>query len=143
VEIDRLTLLLHIMTNSSQSGLITLFSETDKQGRILFANEAFCEISKYSRDELIGEPHSIIRHPDIPKKLFEVLWNAIEDAKTFRGLIKNRAKDGSHYWVQCTIMPILNNNGQTLKYVGVQHLITNEETARELFASQSASFGID
>lgn len=127
------------MNNSSRSGLITLFSETDRHGRILFANEAFCEVSKYSRDELIGKPHSIIRHPDMPKRLFEILWSTLVDARTFRGIIKNRAKDGTHYWVQCTIMPILNNHDEILKYVGVRHLITDEEFAQQRFATQSES----
>ncbi|MBX7089203.1 MAG: PAS domain-containing protein [Cyclobacteriaceae bacterium] len=86
------------MHNDTRSKLVTLYSEADERGYILFANEVFCEISKYSKDELIGQPHSIIRHPDMPKKLFEILWKTIAEGKTFRGIIKNRAKDGSHYW---------------------------------------------
>jgi PAS domain S-box-containing protein len=124
------------MIQSGQPGQVTLFSETDNRGRILFANEAFCKTSMYSRDELIGKPHSIIRHPDMPGKLFEVLWSTIGQGKVFRGVIKNRAKDGSHYWVQCTIMPILDHRDQVPKYAGVRHLIESEELAMQQYVSQ-------
>ena len=87
---------------------ITLFSETDNHGTILRVNDAFCEVSKYSRDELIGKSHNIIRHPDMPKRLFEDLWRTIQSGDIFRGVIKNRARDNSHYWVNATIMPRTN-----------------------------------
>lgn len=65
---------------------------------ILFANETFCIVSKYSHDELIGKSHNIILHPDMPTQLFNLLWNTIRKGDTFRAVIKNRAKDDSHYW---------------------------------------------
>lgn len=121
---------------NSESELITLFSETDALGTILFANEAFCKISKYTKDELIGKPHNIIRHPDMPKKLFERLWTTIKSGKIFKAVIKNKAKDGSHYWVQVTIMPVPADTPDGVKYIGVRHLITDEKRAEKLFIEQ-------
>ena len=119
---------------------ITLFSETDNHGTILRVNDAFCEVSKYSRDELIGKSHNIIRHPDMPKRLFEDLWRTIQSGDIFRGVIKNRAGDNSHYWVNATIMPRTNQKNEIVKYVGVRHLIADDRTAEELFDFQCRRF---
>jgi PAS domain S-box-containing protein len=116
---------------------ITLFSETDIDGIIIRVNDAFCDVSKYSRNELIGKSHNIIRHPDMPKKLFEELWRTIRMGGVFRGVIKNRACDNSHYWVKATIMPTTNRNNEIVKYIGVRHLIADDKVAEELFAIQS------
>jgi PAS domain S-box-containing protein len=121
---------------NKESELITLFSETDALGTILFANEAFCRVSKYSKDELIGKSHNIIRHPDMPTELFERLWATIKSGKIFKAVIKNKAKDGTHYWVQATIMPVPTDTSDGFKYIGVRHLITDEKRAEELFIEQ-------
>jgi PAS domain S-box-containing protein len=115
---------------------ITLLSETDVRGRILFVNDAFCEVSKYSRSELLGKPHSIIRHPDMPRSLFECLWNSILNGETFRGVIKNRAADGSAYWVHAMIMAIRDHDKKIEKCIGLRHLIADEELAGRLFEEQ-------
>jgi PAS domain S-box-containing protein len=115
--------------------LITLFSETDDLGTIKFANEAFCKVSKYTQEELIGKPHNIIRHPDMPKQLFERLWSTIKKGNIFKGVIKNQAKDGTHYWVQVTIMPVPTGNTD-VKYIGVRHLIKDETLAEKMFLEQ-------
>jgi PAS domain S-box-containing protein len=115
---------------------VTLFSETDLDGTILFANDAFCNVSKYQRDELLNKPHNIIRHPDMPKQLFELLWRTIRNGEVFRGVIKNKASDDSHYWVNATIMPFKDNNEKIVKYVSVRHLISDEKAARELYEAQ-------
>jgi PAS domain S-box-containing protein len=122
---------------------ITLFSETDKHGRITFVNEAFCEVSKYEKEELLDRPHSIIRHPDMPGKLFELLWSTIKREEIFRAIIKNRAKDNSHYWVQATIMPVVSNSKEVVKYVGVRHLIKDEEEALAMYTRQARDLGLD
>lgn len=114
----------------------TLLSETDKFGTILFANEAFCQVSKFSSAELIRQPHNIIRHPDMPKQLFKSLWETIQSGEVFRGVIKNKAKDGSPYWVNATIMPYKDRNGKIIRYVGVRYLITDEKLAQGLFDEQ-------
>lgn len=131
-----------MITTGGHDSQITLLSETDPQGRITFANDAFCRISKYSRDELLGRPHSIIRHPDMPKELFEKLWYTILRGDVFKGVLKNRTQDGSHYWVNATIMAIRDHEHNISKCIGVRHLIPDEATARRLFDMQSFSLGI-
>jgi PAS domain S-box-containing protein len=118
---------------------VTLFSETDIHGTILFANEAFCMVSKYSLDELLGKPHNIVRHRDMPQLLFKLLWDTIRKGDSFRGVIKNRAKDGSHYWVSATIMAIKDEDNKIVKYVGVRHLISDEKLAQDLYDTQAKS----
>jgi methyl-accepting chemotaxis protein len=127
-------------TENNPERQVTLFSETDVFGTITFANEAFCRISKYTFEELIGKPHNIIRHPDMPMQLFKLLWSTVKDGEVFRGVIKNRAKDGSHYWVNATIMPITNQHKKITKFIGARHVIANEKLAMDLYAQQMTSY---
>jgi PAS domain S-box-containing protein len=125
---------------------VTLFSETTRSGVITFVNNTFCEVSKYKREELMGKPHNIIRHPDMPKELFHYMWRTISSGNTFRGVIKNQAKDGSHYWVKALIKPQWNSSkDQIEKYVSFRHLIEDEMEAVRLFQEQfknpSLTFG--
>lgn len=126
-----------IMSESDQQ--ITLLSETDRFGTILFANEAFSQVSKFSSAELINKPHNIIRHPDMPKELFKSLWDTIQGGEVFRGVIKNKAKDDSPYWVNATIMPFKDRQGDIIKFVAVRYLIPDEKLAQELFKEQMKS----
>lgn len=82
------------------------FSVTDLKGLILSGNEVFTRISGYSNEELVGAPHNIIRHPDMPRCVFKLLWDEIEAGRPIAAYVKNRAKDGSHYWVMATVVPI-------------------------------------
>ncbi|WP_417333589.1 response regulator [Halarcobacter sp.] len=107
-----------------------LVSETDLNGIITYANDIFCEVSGYTREELIGKPHNIVRHPDISKEVYRNLWETIQNKETWKGKIKNRAKDGSTYYVQATVFPILDNEGNIEKYVGSRFLITEQEEER-------------
>lgn len=116
-----------------------IISETDLYGKIISANDPFCAISGYKRDELIGNSHNIIRHPSMPKELFRQLWITIKQGDTFRAVIKNQSKGGSHYWVNATIMPIF-HGGEIVRYVGGRHLITDDKLAEELFQKQMAGF---
>lgn len=109
----------------------SIVSEADLRGDILTANEKYREISKYSEKELIGSPHSITRHPDMPKETFKAMWKAIGRGEIFRGVIKNRAKDGSPYYVDAVIKPIMGSNGKPRKYLGVRYEITKYELARQ------------
>lgn len=124
-----------IMGTDRQS-LMTLYSETDALGIILFANETFCQVSQYSKEELIGKPHNLIRHPDMPDRLFENLRGTVKRGEAFRGVIKNKAKDGSHYWVQCTIMPLKGDENGAMRFAGVRHLIVDEDEAHQRFEAQ-------
>ncbi len=76
-----------------------IVSETDEKGKITFCNDYFMEVSGYSKEELIGKPHSIVRHPDMPKVVFKLLWETISAGKNINALVKNLAKDGRYYWI--------------------------------------------
>ena len=76
-----------------------IVSENDEKGRITFANDYFCEVSGYTKEELIGQPHSIVRHPDMPKVVFKLLWQTIKQGKNINAVVKNLAKDGRYYWI--------------------------------------------
>ncbi|MDX1905306.1 MAG: PAS domain-containing protein [Thermonemataceae bacterium] len=101
-----------------------IVSETDKYGTITFVNETFCRVAKYTPEELLGKPHNIVRHPDMPKEAFKQMWETIQSGGIFRGIVKNRAKDGSPYWVIATIAPVLGTDGKPYKYIGVRIDIT-------------------
>lgn len=122
-EYKRNTLLLkqyEMITNKS-----SIISKTNPKGIITYANEKFCQISGYSLDELIGKPHNIIRHPEMPKSAFENLWHTIKVKKEpWQGVVKNRAKNGDAYYVKTTIQPILNTQGEIEEYIALRHDIT-------------------
>jgi methyl-accepting chemotaxis protein len=109
----------------------SIVSEADKKGDILSINAKFIEVSKYSRDELIGHPHNTTRHPDMPKETFRQMWQTIGRGEMFRGIIKNRAKDGTPYYVDAVVAPILGDNGKPMKYLGVRYDITEAELERQ------------
>jgi methyl-accepting chemotaxis protein len=109
----------------------SIVSEADKKGDILSINDKFIEVSKYSREELLGKPHNTTRHPDMPKETFKQLWSTIGRGEIFRGVIKNRAKDGTPYYVDAVIAPILGENGKPMKYLGVRYDITEAEIERQ------------
>lgn len=124
-EIEELRVRVDIMNMTS------IISEADLKGDILSVNDKFCEISKYTKDELIGQPQSTTRHPDVPKEVFKEMWSTIGRGKTFRGIIKNRAKDGTPYYVDAVIAPIMGENGKPRKYIGVRYDITAAEIERQ------------
>ncbi|MDI1261421.1 MAG: methyl-accepting chemotaxis protein [Aquabacterium sp.] len=109
----------------------SIVSEADKKGDIVTVNDKFVEVSKYSRQELIGQPHNTTRHPDMPKETFKQLWSTIGRGEIFRGVIKNRAKDGTPYYVDAVVAPILGENGKPMKYLGVRYDITEAEIERQ------------
>lgn len=113
-----LTEFTHALNNSA------IVSKSDLKGNITEVNDKFCEISGYERDELIGKPHSIVRHPDMDSKVFEALWDDIKYGVPFQGIIKNRAKDGSAYYVNTTIIPLHDKKGKIDEYLSVRHDVT-------------------
>ncbi len=113
-------------------------SVTDVSGVITDASEAFCKISGYSKDELIGKPHSIIRHPDTQKDTFKELWNTIKSGKTWEGEIKNLNKNGDVYWVKAHIEPHFNKNGKIDSFVAVREDITNAKALEYQMEQNSA-----
>ncbi len=102
-------------------------SVTDLNGRIIDVSQAFCDISGYSREELIGKPHNIVRHPDTPKEVFKDMWSQIKSEKPWKGKIKNRKKDGGFYWVYANIEPLYNTKGVVDSYIAIRLDITKNE----------------
>lgn len=109
----------------------SLVSESDLSGKITYANEIFCNVSGYTQEELIGKPHNIIRHPDVPSNFFEKLWDTIQSGETWTGKVKNRAKDGTSYVVEATIFPIFDTDGEIVKYISSRFLVASEGTLKE------------
>jgi PAS domain S-box-containing protein len=106
-----LLLMTQIQTNEKTfSDSEQLVSITDLKGRITYANEEFCEIAGYSLDELVGQHHNIVRHPNMPKAAFKDLWKKLKDGDSWRGMVKNKCKNGDFYWVDAYVTPLYENN---------------------------------
>jgi len=97
-----------------------IISETDEKGIITYANRKFCEIAGYSADELKGQPHNIIRHPDMPKAAFAQMWETIKGGRSWHGIVKNLRKDGLYYWVETEITPVKNSEGIITGYIAAR-----------------------
>ena len=89
-----------------------LVSETDEKGNILFANDDFCKLAEYTVDELIGKPHNIVRHKDMPKAAFKDLWETVKKDQVWSGFVKNATKSGNYYWVFATVFPTITSDGK-------------------------------
>ncbi len=109
-----------------------IFSKTDLQGNITQVSEAFCEISGYTSDELVGKPHNVIRHPDMEKSVFKDLWETISLGKKWQGEVKNKTKSGGFYWVLTKIEPEYNPKGEPIGYYAVRHDITAQKKVEVL-----------
>jgi len=96
-----------------------ILSETDDKGFILYANDLFCEVAGYTLDELIGQPHNIVRHPDMPRIAFKGLWDDIQSKGFWSGVVKNRRKDGGYYWVFATALRKVASDG-TVTYLSIR-----------------------
>ncbi|AXX92374.1 hypothetical protein CPU12_06845 [Malaciobacter molluscorum LMG 25693] len=109
-----------------------LISETDLKGNITYVNDIFCKVSGYSKDELIGKSHSIIRHPSNSSKIYENLWETIKSGNVWKGKLKNISKEGNVYYVKSYISPIFNDDGEIIKYIGSKYLVTKEEEEKQI-----------
>jgi len=111
-------------------------SETNSKGEIVFANNDFCKIAGYSMEELIGKPHNIIRHQDMPKIAFRNLWETIQAGNIWKGIVKNKTKNGQYYWVNATAFPSKTPTGE-LRYISIRVKPTHQEieNAQKLYAT--------
>lgn len=103
----------------------SIVSKTDPFGRITYANELFCQVSGFSMEELIGQSHNIVRHPDTPIETFKELWSTIQDKRVWKGVLKNKAKDGHVYYVNSSIVPILDAYNEIKEFIAIRQDITS------------------
>lgn len=112
-----------------------LVSQTDDKGIIIFANDDFCKVAGYTIDELVGKPHNIVRHKDMPKAAFKDLWETVKSGKIWSGYVKNRTKDGGFYWVFATVYPMYDATRKEQTYLSCRRKPSREEIqeAEELY----------
>jgi len=114
-----------------------IVSKTNAKGIITYVNDEFCKISGYSKEELLGKPHSIIRHPDMEKDVFKNMWHTIKHLKQpWIGEVKNRNKNGSSYWMKAIINPIMDGDGNIVEYIGIRTDITQQKQITQYFENQ-------
>jgi aerotaxis receptor len=99
----------------------------DLKGVVTYVNNPFCKLSGYSKEELIGKPIDIIKHPDMPKSIFKQMWNTIERGEKFRGFIKNLRKDGKYYWAEVFIEPVFDENGIKVGYISMRKKMSESD----------------
>jgi len=103
-----------------------IISRTDLNGVITFANDVFCEISGYDEDEILGQSHNIVRHPDMPKSVFKDLWHDLKYKGKWSGIVKNMRKDKGYYWVNASISGVF-KKGRLIEYKSLRTPISHEE----------------
>ena len=103
-----------------------LLSETDEKGIIRFANDEFCKFAGYTLEELIGKPHNIVRHEDMPKAAFQGLWETVKSGKPWKGFVKNKTKSGGYYWVFATVFPFISCDGSK-GYISCRRMASQNE----------------
>lgn len=115
---------------------IMIVSETDEKGNIVYANDDFCKIAGFTKSELTGKPHNIVRHQDMPKAAFKDLWDTLKSGRTWNGIVKNKTKEGDFYWVNATAFVSKTKDGTT-RYISVRVKPTANEiqTAQALYKS--------
>ncbi|MDX1295710.1 MAG: PAS domain-containing protein [Sulfurimonadaceae bacterium] len=113
-----------------------LLSETDEKGVVTYANDSFLKIAGWSREDLVGQPHNVVRHPDMPKAAFKSLWDDVQSKGFWTGFVKNARKGGGHYWVYATVLRSTDKNGN-IKYVSIRVKPSRDDIKKseELYAT--------
>lgn len=141
LETKRIAYLRNLEQYKSVIDGICLVSKADLQGRITYANQGFCDVSGYTQDELLGKPHNIIRHPSVPKTVFTNMWQLIQEGKAWRGINKNKTKDGHSFYVDTVIAPLTNEDGEIEEYIAARYDITEllekRDEIKSIFATDS------
>jgi PAS domain S-box-containing protein len=106
-----------------------LVSQTDEKGIILFANDDFCKIAGYKLEELMGKPHNVVRHRDMPRAAFKDLWDTAKKGKIWNGYVKNKTKDGGYYWVYATVYPMYDEVRKAKTYMSCRRKPSKQEIA--------------
>lgn len=104
-----------------------IISQTDLKGVITYANKLFCSVSGYKVEELVGQPHNILRHPDMPRSVFAKMWETIQGGQVWNGLVKNLRKDGLYYWVDTEILPIRDNDDNITGYIASRRAASRKD----------------
>lgn len=104
-----------------------LVSQTDEKGKILFANDDFCKIAGYNIEDLIGKPHNIVRHEDMPKAAFKDLWETVKNGKVWSGYVKNKTKNGGYYWVYATVYPMYDETSHARTFMSCRRKPSKQE----------------
>ena len=115
-----------------------LVSETDEKGNVIFANEEFCRVAEYSLEELLGKPHNLVRHKDMPRAAFQDLWDTVKSGEVWNGFVKNSTKSGGYYWVFATVYPFKNEQGKQC-YLSCRRVPSREDVQKysELYKTMS------
>jgi aerotaxis receptor len=117
-----------------------IYSQTDLKGIIVEANDTFAAISGYAVEEMIGKPHNLVRHPDMPKEAFADLWHSLKQGRPWQGIVKNRRKDGGYYWVLANISPV-REGGRIVGYQSLRHRPSREQISAASNAYQRIDAG--
>lgn len=104
---------------------VLVISKTDLKGTITYANDLFCELTGYSREELIGAPHSLVRHHSIPKSVYQDMWDTIQKGDIWTGIVPNVGKGGGVYVVDTTVQPIFDSEGNITEYISIRRVIND------------------
>lgn len=121
---------------------ITLVSRTDSKGRITYTNDAFVEVSGFTREELVGQPHNLVRHPDVPPEVFRDMWSCLLAGRPWSGVIKNRRKDGDHYWVRANVNAIKNGGFHSVRFAASREEVAEAERLYETLRGDSG-YGLE